>query len=424
MRLSELLKTAFLTIKLNKRRTILTMFGIVIGIAAVITILSLGAGYRKQMVDSLTKDSQGRINQSFYFINEETVDDYLSLKPFTEENLETIKTMPGVLDADLGNTEEEEHYLEVKSTQAGLGAPDDMEGEYEDNYVNVKASENVQANLLAGRALTKLDSDRHLRYAMIDSDLASRLFPNEMDFNALIHRTLTVEGQAFTLVGIYESQEVPDPDAMDSPFPEAVTTPPQVYLPQETFTLLNGPVFPDFSLNVYYQEGSNMAQTNRQIKNYLEEAGGENDKGSYDYDDVSEFMTEIGRQLQLITLFITFIASISLFIAGVGVMNMMYISVSERTKEIGIRRAMGASKKSIQLQFLFEGIAITLVGGLLGYLLGIGLAFIISNYLPYNAIIDLPTALVSVIVSTVIGLVFSVFPARTAAKKNVVEILR
>lgn len=142
------------------------------------------------------------------------------------------------------------------------------------------------------------------------------------------------------------------------------------------------------------------------------------------YYDSSEMMEQIGSTLNMITLFISAVASISLFIAGVGVMNMMYISVSERTKEIGIRRSLGATRRSIQWQFLLEGIAITTLGGLVGYLAGIGIAFAVSRFLPFSAIVDLETALVSVSVSIIIGLVFSVFPARSAARKNVVEILR
>lgn len=167
-----------------------------------------------------------------------------------------------------------------------------------------------------------------------------------------------------------------------------------------------------------------MKAISQQISDYLTASGSAKDDGTYTYYDSSEMMEQIGSTLNMITLFISAVASISLFIAGVGVMNMMYISVSERTKEIGIRRSLGATRRSIQWQFLLEGIAITTLGGLIGYFTGIAIAFGVSRFLPFSAIVDFETALVSVSVSILTGLVFSVFPARAAAQKNVVEILR
>ena len=105
-------------------------------------------------------------------------------------------------------------------------------------------------------------------------------------------------------------------------------------------------------------------------------------------------------------------------------MNMMYISVSERTKEIGIRRAMGATKGSIQLQFLLEGIMITSIGGIIGYVTGVLLAMLISNFLPFKIYTDWTAVALTVGVSVFIGIVFSVFPAKSAANKDVIEILR
>ena len=137
-----------------------------------------------------------------------------------------------------------------------------------------------------------------------------------------------------------------------------------------------------------------------------------------------QIMESIGKVIDGLTYFISAIAGISLFIAGVGVMNMMYISVSERTKEIGIRRSLGATENSIQIQFLLEGLIITTIGGIVGYLFGIGLAYLIAKLLPFGIYIDLSVILLAVGVSMFIGIIFSVMPAKAAAKKDVVEILR
>ena len=118
------------------------------------------------------------------------------------------------------------------------------------------------------------------------------------------------------------------------------------------------------------------------------------------------------------------VAGISLFIAGVGVMNMMYISVSERTKEIGIRRALGATQNSIRMQFLLEGVTLTLFGGVVGYIVGISLAYIIGSIIDIPISIEFFTVFLAISVSTGIGLIFSVMPASAAAKKDLIETLR
>ncbi|HJF16891.1 MAG TPA: FtsX-like permease family protein, partial [Globicatella sulfidifaciens] len=199
---------------------------------------------------------------------------------------------------------------------------------------------------------------------------------------------------------------------------------PQVIVPRGTNKLLNPNTNVDFSIKAFYKPDSNVSGISRKIADYLKENGSEKDNGTYEYFDMSEMMESIGQQVSMVTYFIGAVAGISLFIAGVGVMNMMYISVSERTKEIGIRRSLGATQNSIQWQFLLEGISITTLGGLIGYLFGVGIAIIAGNFLPFKALIDVPTALISVSISVLIGISFSVFPARAAARKNVVEILR
>lgn len=147
-------------------------------------------------------------------------------------------------------------------------------------------------------------------------------------------------------------------------------------------------------------------------------------QGEYQSYDPSAEIKQLGSMLDQMTLFIGAVAAISLFIAGVGVMNMMYISVSERTKEIGIRRALGANAKSIKQQFLFEGIVLTLSGGVIGYVLGILIAFAASFALPFSVRPDLMTVFISIGTSTLIGICFSYLPASAAAKKELIDILK
>ncbi|MFL4443339.1 ABC transporter permease [Heyndrickxia coagulans] len=132
----------------------------------------------------------------------------------------------------------------------------------------------------------------------------------------------------------------------------------------------------------------------------------------------------IGSVINSLTYFISAIAGISLFIAGIGVMNMMYISVSERTREIGIRLAIGATPKHILFQFLLEAVLLTGIGGLIGFGIGGGLAWLISLFLPFRAVIGVGSFLLAFCVSTFVGILFGILPAKNAANKNLIDILR
>ncbi|WP_018659110.1 ABC transporter permease [Allofustis seminis] len=408
---TELLKSALTTMRMNKRRTFLTMFGIVIGIASVITILSLGNGFRQQTLTDLAKDEGGRRNQEFFFSSNDFTTDPAKLDPFSHTNLSDIKNMDGV--------------DEVKIGESHSRGPDDityatLTSKNVTEMYSGKTVESSSETIIAGRNLTSLDNEGKRRYVLIGSNVSEKLFPGK-EAEEVLHHAVNIDKNSYTIVGIYQAQNKADEE--NNPFMMFMEEA-GFYVPAAAFKL--GQIEDDWkaSIVVYFKDDADMKKVSKDIQKYLTENGKEKNTGTYSYFDMSEMMEEIGKQLNNITYFITAIAGISLFIAGVGVMNMMYISVSERTKEIGIRRALGATAQSIQGQFLLEGVTISLIGGLVGYSLGIGLSYAIAAVLPFPAAPDVMTALFAVGVSTFIGIIFSVFPAKSAASKNVVEILR
>lgn len=147
-------------------------------------------------------------------------------------------------------------------------------------------------------------------------------------------------------------------------------------------------------------------------------------RGSYHIQDNAQAASAVGQILKGITAFVSLIAAISLFIAGIGVMNMTYISVAERMPEIGIRRAIGARSKDVIFQFLVEGTMLTTIGGIVGYFGGSSLAMLIGLALPFKVSFEPSSFWLAFLVSFAIGLIFSVGPARTATKKNLVELMR
>lgn len=149
-------------------------------------------------------------------------------------------------------------------------------------------------------------------------------------------------------------------------------------------------------------------------------------EGSYQYSDMEEIMKSITQVFDAITYFVAAVAGISLFIAGIGVMNVMYISVAERTEEIAIRRAFGAKGRDIEIQFLIESIVLCLIGGIIGLIIGILISKLVEAVTPdmVQSVVSLGSILLAVGVSTLIGIVFGWIPARSASKKELIDIIK
>lgn len=156
----------------------------------------------------------------------------------------------------------------------------------------------------------------------------------------------------------------------------------------------------------------------------LSKQGSVKNLGSYNYSNSAALTDSISSTLQMLTLIVAFIAGISLFISGVGVMNMVYTSISERIKEIGIRRALGATRQAIQSQFLLEGLMLTLFGGIIGYTLGEFFAFVISRAMKFDFSFDPFVAFLAMGISVLVGLVFSYIPSKSASQKDIIELIK
>jgi putative ABC transport system permease protein len=257
--------------------------------------------------------------------------------------------------------------------------------------------------LILGRGLTKFDNEIKNNVAVIDSVTATQLYETE---EKALDKGIEIEGYIFKIIGIYQGSEI-----------ENILS-----LPETNIVL--PPQGSSMALMVTLEENTIPATVTTEVINLLEEKGSMKEFGEYIVFDTALLSDGISQILSTITLFISCVAGISLVIAGVGVMNMMYISVSERTKEIGIRRALGATQQSIRLQFLLEGVTLTLVGGLIGYVVGIGFAYLIGSFIDVTVFIDLFTILLAVGIASGIGILFSVIPASEAAKKDLIDILR
>lgn len=391
-------RSAWRAIKNNRKRSILTMLGIIIGISSVITILAVGRGFEKDTVKNLSKGKSKDIEIQLNFIPSDTSPYDMNTDFFKDEDLSIVKNIEGVKKVDYTKLDEEEIYKDLV-----------INGKKKNKQINLVKSEGEKTFL--GRQLTSQDNQILNKVALIDENTAKELFSNA---NNALGNGIEIDGQIFRIVGIFPG------DSQDSLFSSSVN----IEIPKNTYEFYFKTNKNTSSLTVTLDDGVSPDKVTSKIINILKEKGTLRNSGDYDVLDTSMLTEGIGKILSTITYFITAIAGISLFIAGVGVMNMMYISVSERTKEIGIRRALGATRNSIRLQFLMEGLILTVSGGVIGYLFGMVFAYIVGSLIKVHVSIDAFTILLSVGISSVIGLVFSVMPASEAAKKDLIDILR
>lgn len=401
-------RSAFKAINNNRKRSILTMIGIIIGVSAVIAILAIGRSYERQTIESLTKSDNGKIQAQILF-NPNDDSFYETNRPaFQSSDLELVRQVSGVESAE---------FEKQESNSISFSAL----VQNKNQSIEAKLVQQTKSDILVGRNLSKADNLNRSRVAVVNEDLAKDLYGTPE--NAL-NRGVLISGQNYAIVGVYSGTEMSDEEAqMASMFGEMSGY--QVQIPKKAYEyyLIKGDDA-SYSILVTMKKGTRPDEVTNKVLDKLKKSGSMRQQGSYRSFDTAILSKGIGKVLSTITYFITAVAGISLFIAGVGVMNMMYISVSERTKEIGIRRALGATQRSIMIQFLIEGVLLTFTGGVIGYFIGMILAYGIGSLMKIHVTVDLFTIVVAVGVSTLIGLIFSVMPAREAAKKDLIDILR
>lgn len=401
MRKYILWRTAFRSIFKNKRRSFLTMFGIIIGIAAVITIVALGNGFKRNILAETTgADETGQTQ-------------YINIKYNDFENL--IKEDSGISQTDknmVANLPEVKEVTYYKATKKDSNPSVDFYDKNTKLTMTVEPTEKTELSILTGRQLNLADNDGLNKVVVLDEVVAKQVFGSA---EAALNKGFELNGQVFTVVGVSAntSGEI-GPQNYE----------PLAYFPKKTYTRYLGKKEDHSVLAIKFNKQTEDGTAMDKVLKQLNVNGESRLQGEYQSYDPSAEIKQLGSMLDQMTLFISAVAAISLFIAGVGVMNMMYISVSERTKEIGIRRALGANAKSIKQQFLFEGIVLTLSGGIIGYVLGILIAFAASFALPFSVRPDLMTVLISIGTSTLIGVCFSYLPASAAAKKELIDILK
>lgn len=389
MQVRELFVSALRSLLSNKRRSILTMIGIVIGISSVITILSLGDGARLAMLKNLQANTNGQQTTEITFT------------PNSEG-----KVAGGFSDNDLSYVRSNENVVKAVIHTADNGVISTT-GTINGRNISpsvLLAKKAYRKSIIKGKPISKQDLSIDNHVALISRSIAKKGY--QTVGNAL-NSAIEINGVSYTIIGAIDGENKNY----------------DVVVPGYVFESSNNSVSEN-TLKLTFSKGTNVSKATNTIVDNLNKKGSQHTAGSYEFIDTAALLKGISAVIKGITYFIVAVASISLFIAGIGVMNMMYISVSERTQEIGIRMAVGASQTQILWQFLIEAILLTISGGMIGYLFGLGIAMGISSFLPFKASVSLSTFLLAFGTSTIVGLIFGILPAKTASNKNLIDILR
>lgn len=388
--LSNIIAISFKSILKNKRRNIFTMIGIIIGIAAVITIMSLGNGFKKTAADEFSDSGAGKNSAliSFMISSGESAKN----NPFSQQDIGIVKQIDGVSDAKIKETEDQGYSAKMTNPQ--------KKGD-----ISILKKDEVM-HPEEGKGFNSEDNELRKKVVTVDDKIAKDVFNKDA-----IGKTLYIDGQGFEVVGIVN-------DMMN---PKAVS------MPSQTFNQYMGNLQQDFpSLQLTIADNANKKEVANKVADKLNKNGSGMSDGSYSYNDTEEMMKGINKVFDGITYFVAAVAGISLFIAGIGVMNVMYISVTERTEEIAIRRAFGAKSRDIELQFLVESVVLCVLGGLIGLILGILIASLVDAVTPdyIKSVVSISSVVIAVGVSMLIGIVFGWIPARAAAKKELIDIIK
>jgi putative ABC transport system permease protein len=402
MLFGETLAVAFQSIRANALRSILTMLGIIIGVGAVITMVALGTGAQKAVEERIAAlganvltvfAGQGR--SGAIMMTDRTIlstDDYEALLHDATLLRAVEPEMQQAVQVVYGN---QNRNLQITGTTP--------------NYIQVR-----NYTVPYGRMFTAGDDGSRQRFAVLGSSVPEMLGGNPA---AMIHQTILIRGIPFEIIGVLSSKGAAggftNPDE-------------QILIPLQTaqFRVFGSKRLR--SIGVQVKDSVPIEQAMVDLERVLRREhhirpGGENDFTIRNQQDVLQTQQQA---TQVFTTLLASIAAVSLIVGGIGIMNIMLVSVTERTREIGVRKALGATRGNILLQFLIEALTLCVLGGLIGVLLGAGTTVVLARVMKWNTLISGSAVVIAFGFSALVGLFFGIWPARRAARLDPITALR
>ena len=407
MRLRDLFTETFLSLTANKGRSFLTVLGIVVGITSVIVMVAFGQGTKASIESSISSiganlltvspggESSRRIGGGGGGVGANT-------KSLTLNDVQAIKTQVGniraVAQVTSGSFQISADASNTNVTITGTTS----------DYPGIR---NVA--MQTGSWFNSTQEVGGARVAILGPTTAERLFGSVAD---ALGRRMRIQGQPYTVIGVTTSKGGSGFNNTDD----------AVYVPFQSFA---AHLSSATGVSAVYVEATSqgvMTQVQNDLTALLLSRHKITDatKADFRVQNQADLASTLSTITNTLTLLLGSIAGISLVVGGIGIMNMMLTTVTERIREIGLRKAVGATRSDLTSQFLAESVALTMLGGIIGIALGWGIAQLISTFSTYHAVVSLSSVLLAVGVSTTIGIVFGYYPARRAAKLDPIEALR
>lgn len=392
--IKQSIKMSLQNIKSNKMRTFLTTLGIIIGVAAVIAMITIVNGVIDTVMGQFSSLGAGTLSV--------TINGSALKSGLTETDLQNLSELDNVAGISPSVT--------IRTSAArGTDFLDNVSVEGKNDYYFQKG------DLISyGRGLTRSDVENESYVCIIDQDLADNLFLGENP----IGQQVIVNGIRYTVVGL----EGTDNSLMSAMAIMGASTDGTIIIPYTNAMKMAGSSSIT-SLEIYITDTERTDELTNDVEAVLYKAFNENED-CYSTFSMDSLLDTMNKMMSTMTYMLAGIASIALLVGGIGIMNMMLVSVSERTKEIGLRKAMGATPGRIQLQFLLEAIVLSLMGGIIGVILGLIISFVGAQLLDTNFTISMSAIVLGVGFSAAVGIIFGWAPARKASALNPIDALR
>lgn len=395
MSVIENIKMALSSLRAHKMRSILTMLGIIIGVGSVIAVVAIGQGGEAMLKSQIV--GEGNTIELFYMPSDEELQanpNAWLVNPFTPEDIQALEEIPEVskvvaLSSEYTNARYREDVIDASVT--GINQA----------YLDVNG-----LNVEQGRSFLSADFLVGQRVAVVSHSIQDELFDGE----SALGQVLYIHSQPVEIAGVLE-----EPTGI---FAFGTN---EVYLPWKTWrTVFGQSEYSQVMLQAESADDLRVAgEKATELLNRLH-----NTDEAYQVMNMEEIAASIGQITTIMTIIIGSIAGVSLLVGGIGVMNIMLVSVTERTREIGIRMSIGATRGQILFQFLVESVTLTLIGGLIGILLGGGAASLVSYFAGWPSLVSFPVIIGGVLFSMIIGIVFGILPANKASRLDPIESLR
>lgn len=376
------------------------MLGIIIGISSVISVVSIGDSM-KGVMDNIFKDI-GK-NRAVMYVGQ--IDDVRSTDYFYMDDLETLKERFGDKIAYICPEESlrSDVTLNRNSIKLSMSCIDG-------NYQEV-----LKVKMLYGRMINKSDIDRKGKSIVLEQNAAVKLFGKENVIGKTIRVKINDNLEDLLIIGVYKKEQSPVLSLLQGP-----SNYEESFIP---YTMPYSSNYPFSGLDIFVNERFSMSSVGDEIVSFIANSK-HREPENYMFYTAEENQSEVNGLLGGLSLAVAAIAGISLLVGGIGIMNIMLVSVTERTREIGIKKALGARTKDVLFQFLIESATLSAIGGIVGTAFGIGLVMIGGSLISIPIVVNPISIVIAVAFSMIIGIFFGYYPAKKAAKADPIESLR